>query len=115
MNAIEKAKEIRRASESPYFVRAKVDDLIAEMEAEKPAEDAMAVAGDIGALCIYSGWEGHAYEQGKAAQMIQSYAESYHAKKCAECKNVEPRKYYPLGQEPMSSDGSEHGYEENDE
>ena len=114
MNGIEKAKEIRRVSESPYLVRAKVDDLIAEMEAEKPAEDALTV---VEMWCLeHSGkYESAHVANIDLARHIQNYAESYHTKKCVECKKVEPRKYYPLGQEPIPIDGSEHGYEGNDE
>ena len=79
--------------------------ILTALEAEKPAEDALELASKIehGAHDYVELW------CRVLPQWLESFAESYHAKKCAECKKVEPRKYYPLGQEPISSTKEEHG------
>ena len=58
-------------------------------EAEKPEEDAVNLARSIRRFTHISGTGGdlvHARADMQSAQLIQQYAESYHAKKCAECK-----------------------------
>lgn len=62
-----------------------VSDALAELE--KPADEdvkAMDVAIKINDECIESGWEGHGFNRFIAADIIQQYAEAYHASKLAE-------------------------------
>lgn len=105
MSAIEKAKDYLGRVIAEECAKEDWDGVVlvyarealAALEAEKPAEDALELASKI---------EHGAHDYAKfwrrvLPQWLQSYAEAYHAKKCAECKKVEPRKYYPLGQEPM--------------
>ena len=67
---------------------------IAALEAEKPAEDARSLAIDIslGALDRAEFWEVIVPKQ------IHSFAESYHKKKCAECKEMK-KLYVKFGNE----------------
>jgi len=87
-----------------------IDQTIAALEAEKPAEDIEDLVDDICGTILYS----HISENAKDDEFIkakimvrdriESFAQSYHAKQCAACKKVEPRKYYPFGQEPIPPD-----------
>ena len=59
-------------------------DALAALEAENPTyDDATEVADKINAICFD---DTMGYDSYMAALLIQQYAESYHAKKCAECK-----------------------------
>ena len=98
--------------------------MIAALEAEKPAEDAFHAAkeltGKIGRVEIdlfkaneLPGIDGKTFA-GFSSKVIaeillifqediQSFAESYHAKKCAECKKIVPHKYQLFGQEDVQT------------
>ena len=89
MNAIEKAKDaieftLRVDSLEGYLLHPesvnKLIEALAALEAEKPAEDAIVVAS----------WLENAFGFGcttiQAAVKINSYAESYHARECENCK-----------------------------
>lgn len=90
------------------FISEKIRAIVSEIEAlaepealaelEKPADD------DAGEL---ASWLKDAFGFGctrlQAAVKIQQYAESYHAKKCAECSSgywSKPPKSYPLPEAP---------------
>ena len=75
--------------------------MIAALEAEKPAEDVLSMSRGILNTIKVVGVSNISAE--KLSVMIGEYAEAYHAKRCAECKKVEPHKYYPLGQEPVEA------------
>ena len=108
MTTIEKARDLAndRRDEFP-------PERIAALEAEKPAEDARYTqdeqdfADDIEDACVVDNDEdyGHSFRLEKAAQMIHSFAESYHAKKCAECKKKRAP-YRPFGTDQLPEDRS---------
>ena len=107
MTPIEKAKEVLRANldalcsldknqfgdviidgmpHHPVMVElvGRTRDALAALEAENPTyDDATEVADKINAICFD---DTMGYDSYMAALLIQQYAESYHAKKCAECK-----------------------------
>ena len=60
------------------YLREYFQESIAELEAEQPAEDAIDVAEQ-----IYMNYGDN--ETDEAIALLNKYAESYHAKKCAEC------------------------------
>lgn len=70
------------------------NEAIAELE--KPAEDANTLAHDIGYHCIHNESYGcggtDCINEMEVAKKIQHNAESYHAKKCAECKSLDALK-----------------------
>ena len=69
-------------------------EYLTALEAEKPAEDARSLAIDIslGALDRAEFWEVI------VPKRIRSFSESYHAKKCAECKEMK-KLYVKFGNE----------------
>ena len=91
MTAIERYRELAndRRDEFPT-------ERDSALEAEKPAEDARSLAIDIslGALDRAEFWEVI------VPKRIHSFAESYHAKKCAECKKKRAP-YRPFGTDQL--------------
>lgn len=91
MNAIEKAKEaLKKALDAIEYLdddgfeshKAVINDALTALEAEKPADDATKLAQRIyrdGGCRVMLSF-------GYYGSLIQSYAEAYHAKKCAECR-----------------------------
>lgn len=62
-----------------------IEEALAELE--KPAEDLLSLAEE---CCLLGNVEGAPMDDeniSECARLIQQYAESYHAKKCAECKH----------------------------
>ena len=82
-------------------IRELVDSIEALAELEKPVDgDAIDTVEQ-----IYISF-GDNYRD-EATEVLNQYAESYHAKKCTECVGQLPafphrKQYYPLGQEPIS-------------
>lgn len=61
-----------------------VREALAELEKQADEEaKALDVAIKINDECIESGWEGHLFNRSTAADIIQQYAEAYHARKLA--------------------------------
>jgi len=62
------------------------DCIFVNIQAEKPAEDAKSLAIDIIDQLACDEYIGPQIGEEELTVIIQSFAESYHAKKCAECK-----------------------------
>lgn len=58
------------------------------LEAEKPEDDALKCANELADKCIEDDSLGFIYNEKRSAQIIQSYAESYHVSECARCKSM---------------------------
>ena len=101
MNAIEKAKEALEMAlrEHNDFMRQAdlptgskvIEEAIAALEAEKPAEDANDIVIEIRSYNTVPNGQcfGDPYKIAieSASSLIQQYAEAYHAKRCEECQN----------------------------
>lgn len=102
MTATEKAKELNELladlwnNAKPYFSGRRLEvqskqmlrmrtilESLSALEAEKPEERAVSIALSIAYGCA----TGESTVEDDA-QLIQKYAESYHAKNCAKCDNI---------------------------
>lgn len=110
MTAMEKAREalidvmrflnarVEKTSGEIYHID-QLREALAALEAEKPAED----AGECAELCIAVWLSPSTDRRNDTAKLIHSFAESYHAKRCAECKKRR-QPYRPFGTEPLPED-----------
>ncbi len=94
------------AEDCPDYIAVPIKDAIKALEAEKPAEDAKECAKKYIKENVRESGEYNYFitkdpDGEDLEQLLNEFAESYHVKNCAECKKIEPRKYYPLGQEPI--------------
>jgi len=84
------------------YHKIKKKEALAALEAEKPADDAVSVV-EQWSLEHMGKYESAQTANIDLARHIQQFAESYHAKKCADCKNKRPT-YRPFGLDTPSEE-----------